>query len=575
MIKNRTSILRKMFFSTAIILLSCMVAHSALNPPPDFDTTKIHDITSLPLSSKGWTNFEAMVRNGYEEARVIFVSSSGGNDNTGQVYKISDISFDANGMFQSVGAVNAYKTIAGAYTQIRDGYPDILLLKRGDSWSERFTTASIGPVKSGLSKTARHIIASYGSSTTRPVLNTGIDGAIDSSGEGNIIISGIRFYCDGWESVDFFNTGKSISAQGSGTVDQLFEDCVWERYGEGVIQGGTTKGENIVIRRSMFMNGHVHDGYIYTKELTKFLFEENISYKPLDKSLTTGAITGGRHLYLSGEVDHEEYAELRGNIFYGGGRAIDVRCGGIITNNLISGDQVRLGGIGGSEGVIQGGAIRNNVFAEPYATNSSFVSIVLTNNENTIINNNIWTDPTGMLAGSYAIQINGDVTTAIGKNIEISDNIVYGYSAPGGLGRAFQVGILATEKSNIVIRNNDLQMVTGAENIVRLYAPIEGVSLLGNRYYSTGAASTWWAITGDTISDFADWIATTGETGASNTRVAYPDPTRTIKTYNATLGGSASTQEFMAETLNQSRQNWRPAYTADAVNNYIREGFSK
>jgi len=65
-----------------------------------------------------------------------------------------------------------------------------------------------------------------------------------------------------------------------------------------------------------------------------------------------------------------------------------------------------------------------------------------------------------------------------------------------------------------------------------------------------------------------DW----GDT--ANTPGSYPNSERDIKTYMTSLGHSTPTLEaFLAEMRLQSRQNWRPEYTAKAVNDYIREGF--
>ncbi len=55
----------------------------------------------------------------------------------------------------------------------------------------------------------------------------------------------------------------------------------------------------------------------------------------------------------------------------------------------------------------------------------------------------------------------------------------------------------------------------------------------------------------------------------------YLDPDRTVATYNLSLGGTESFEAFALEVRRQSKTNWRPAYTAQAVNAYIREGFAR
>ena len=56
-------------------------------------------------------------------------------------------------------------------------------------------------------------------------------------------------------------------------------------------------------------------------------------------------------------------------------------------------------------------------------------------------------------------------------------------------------------------------------------------------------------------------------------QTGYPDASRTVESYNASLGYSADLNAFLAEARLQSKDNWNPQLTADAVNDYIKEGF--
>ena len=55
----------------------------------------------------------------------------------------------------------------------------------------------------------------------------------------------------------------------------------------------------------------------------------------------------------------------------------------------------------------------------------------------------------------------------------------------------------------------------------------------------------------------------------------YRDADRTIETYNASLGGAPKLSDFLREARKQSKDNWRPQYTAKSVNEYIRAGFER
>jgi hypothetical protein len=56
-------------------------------------------------------------------------------------------------------------------------------------------------------------------------------------------------------------------------------------------------------------------------------------------------------------------------------------------------------------------------------------------------------------------------------------------------------------------------------------------------------------------------------------RVTFPDPGRTVPSYMGTLSLPASTEAFMLEARQQSKDRWRAEFTAAAVNDYLRAGF--
>src|SRR5262249_23975112 len=98
----------------------------------------------------------------------------------------------------------------------------------------------------------------------------------------------------------------------------------------------------------------------------------------------------------------------------------------------------------------------------------------------------------------------------------------------------------------------------------------------GNRYWDEsavqrGAYDGWLELSGTSYS-IPQWQATVEPTAQAKL-VQYPDPTRTLARYNATLGGAATTAAFLDEVRQQSITNWRSAYSAVAVLNYMRTGF--
>ena len=57
-------------------------------------------------------------------------------------------------------------------------------------------------------------------------------------------------------------------------------------------------------------------------------------------------------------------------------------------------------------------------------------------------------------------------------------------------------------------------------------------------------------------------------------KVAFVDPDRNVATYNKSLGGQESYEAFLIEARKQQRGYYRVEYTASAVNDYIRAGFT-
>ena len=48
---------------------------------------------------------------------------------------------------------------------------------------------------------------------------------------------------------------------------------------------------------------------------------------------------------------------------------------------------------------------------------------------------------------------------------------------------------------------------------------------------------------------------------------------KSLESYNVMLGGESSLGAFLAEARKQTKENWRPEYTAEAANAYIVAGF--
>ncbi len=548
----------------------------------------LHDFTGLPMTEDGWTDLLAMYQHPdyYEDSRIIYVSSSEGDDATGTWYAPTASVVGAD-PYNPAGPIQPFKTLAAAYSHLRDGYPDLMLLKRGDVWEESFSSGSAGDwAKSGSSPVERIILATYGEGD-RPLLNLGPWCGINCSGIDNFIVAGIRFFSHTWQTVDA-EKGVDILSGGTGAHHQLHEDCLYERHDLNRIQGSADNPHaHIAFRRCVTIDigeEGANSGTFYVTQTEGFLFEENVVYAPNTES---------RWLYLSpsGNDDSSSLRAVlvRGNIFFTSTRTgISGRSGGLFANNLIvRNNGFHIGGAGGSAGSVQNADVTNNVFLESsggttIALTLSGLDGSLDNGASGLIKGNIFTDGAGITGSSTAIGIvAGSGDAAIAKNLTIDNNIVYNWTGEG-TNRAMTTdsGFLANGVSGVLIRNNDFQFtsVNPIKEIIlhRAYADgnmrFEGFSYYGNRYFvDTPSSPDSWFTPGGS---FVGWVSESGETGAQLGTLNYPDPDRTLKTYSASLGGAPSTEAFMAEALLQSRAYWRPEYTAAAANAYIREGFA-
>ncbi|MHC4404175.1 MAG: hypothetical protein ACYTG0_31360 [Planctomycetota bacterium] len=56
-------------------------------------------------------------------------------------------------------------------------------------------------------------------------------------------------------------------------------------------------------------------------------------------------------------------------------------------------------------------------------------------------------------------------------------------------------------------------------------------------------------------------------------QISYADLGRSVESYMASLGLTLSLDAFIKEAKKQSERNWRPQFTAGAVDDYIRAGY--
>jgi chitodextrinase len=512
-------------FLAAFISLACLLCIDAAS------SIRAQTVSSsgLPLDANGWTIFTAS-----SNTNIIYVSSSTGNDSTGVI-----------------GDVNhPYKTIAKGLSLLRNGYPDWLLLKQGDTWIE---SNQLPNGASGLSATQPQVIGSYDpahpgivdpSTGPRPLIetNAALGGAIYALGNGfglqggnNIAFVGLEFYAyDRDPSNPNFNSATVGTAVGGlGTLNHfswvLVEDCRFRFFSENLGFDASLAfashgfSSNLTIRRNVIVDAYTINANggngIHLAGINNVTIEENvIDHNGYQASLTAaGQYKFNHNIYVSAYLTEYDPTTISNPI---------VLRGNIIANDA-SGSQLR-----------SGGTITDNLWVHnPYPYSIGFPTAF-----QSVISNEVYTDAAGNSGQTFEW---GPATGAPpGTNYNAGTglwtNNIMAHAArlagEGGIGLSISSGYTANVTNNI---------------LYDWWTP-----LLENSGTTGGSGDT------GNVQD---------ATGSNSE--GYPDPTRTVGSYAGTLGLATTTAGFLAAARQQSKANWNPALTADAVNSHIRAGF--
>ncbi len=513
-----------------------------------------------------WTEFSQSAA-----TLVFYVSNSSGNN-----------AFDGLFPDNSTGGLHGpKKTIAAGISMLRSGYPDWLLLKRGDQWQE-----SLGNwQKSGLSPIEPMLVSSYGSSLSRPLLQTGISDGISfccsSNGPSHLAFVGLDFLPHTYTGAPQGPIGASILGSSNNV---LFEDCRFRNYSTNIrfqAYPGPTLHTNIKLRRSIIQGAYSTAGHsqgVYAYAVNGLLIEENIFYHNGWNQAGVGADMF-RH---NGYIDNGNYdVRYCGNISAdASSHGVQMRSGGEVRNNLFLRNSIAFN-VGGGNSPDPGGVHANvydNVIVDGKdidPSNPRGWAIHLANIKSGIVQNTIIAN-NPLAHNGIGIMLDGDHVgdpgnVGIGIHfLRIVKNIIYNWtgssSIEGNSSQVTQLALKGNEISNVV---SGEALFTHAQN-----STTQVVSSFANRFHSTANASAWFGVGGTSLS-LSAWKSAVGDSASSAFSHNYPDPDRTVADYNALNGGQSTHADFIARLLMQSKMSWNPKYTASAVNNYFREGFGR
>jgi hypothetical protein len=489
----------------------------------------------------------------------VYVSSSTGNDGY-------------SGLSESAPK----RTIAAGYALLRHGYPDWIMLKRGDVWYENLGHWR----KSGRSPSEMMVITSYGPSTLRPQLRTGVTEGLFRSGGNNsptridyLALVGVAFFPEAYDGNN--GTPAGFSWLGAG-ANILIEDCKFEGYYDGlsIQMDGSNRVGPIAIRRSVVVDSYGNQGHaqgIFASGVDGLLLEENIFDHNGWKEGVSDPDIFKHNVYLT---IYNTGVTVRGNIFTrASAHGLQLRCGGVAEGNLFVRNPLGMFVSAGEgfQSVVRGNVIQEGTDIGPglyrgfgIETVDTYDALVEDNIVSNALVNHTWGD-----AFSVSSTPDSQVLTSRYQAL-FRNNIVYNWHGTG-----FDVSYPdCTVYDQIQFQGNRISGQTNS--FIGMYVPsvvdLSRFGFSGNSYWTAAQTGQWFFRSGANAS-FPTWVGAFVEPGTIQSGPNFPAPLRTMASYQTSLGGNASFDEFIYQARFQTRYYWRNEYTAAAAIAYVRAGF--
>ncbi len=582
---------------SALVLQSCWLDTSAtpsplpsgsplpsLNPSPTVSPSpSASPLVEDPIE---WTHFQPSA-----DSRILYVSNDG-DDASGRAYALSELTDPFN-----PGEVLAFSSFAAAKALSREGYPDWILLRRGDTFSANISA------RSGRSVAEPSLIGAWGAEGSLPILSP------LNIQESALTIGGNTHYA-AIADIDFYARTRdpAISAYAiDGVVgfsivswrpisNILLEGCRFRFFAGNIIQAtDTTKTaiQDICLRRCLisdnYSNGSGHSqglyaGFIHGLRLEENVFDHNGWYSQAPDAPGTATM-----------FNHNTYFEdchdvsFTGNVFSRGssiGNKFTANSGVASSSLIRIRDNLYLDGeIGIGLG---GNTVLAYRFHDIQVIDNVFTEIGRSQPTNRDLGWGLdatgW--DSGIIAGNlFAHFSNANVNTVYGirieggsRDINVENNIVYNLN-PHGNSLEAQALVLAASNvvegsSNINISGNIFQ-----ESLYRLRAiqcndseDLGGFNLSANSYYNPESETAFY-VDGSLLSMSA-WKTLSGDSSVF-AEFSFPEPSRSVAAYAAGIGAGSSIESFIQACRAQSRFNWSENLKAATVNDWLRAGFGR
>jgi len=557
------------------------------------------DFSLYPRETTGWDTSGWSVITPSEDSRLIYVSSSSGDDATAEYYAPRDID-----NIEDPGIIKPFKTIEAAYLNTREGHPDWILLLRGDVWEVHKHVQ----LKTGRSVSERSVITSYGLSDQRPMIRSDAEETFRIWSEKTFIaINGIRFYAykRDPESADFPGwglTGESIAIRMyspketvSGTV--LIEGNDFNYFSKGITINGGGDVLDIVIRRNTIRNSYSEENHsqgIYASHasvlLEENIFDHNGWYQ---KQVGTGneKDEGQGNMFNHNTYFSDSFnSKFIRNIFLRSSSIQNKWTSNSDPNS--SSDSIKSHDLWMEDNLYVGGEVGISAGGNTdYDTGPRWKNITIINNVMLAIGRDQPTNRTlgwnidatdwdgGLICGNYLLHNDNPLVTNISgirlsghsNDVTIAENTIHGLIASAPSSKTAAISIDGAPKANIHISGNNIQL---ADSNMRIFVSDQQGSIVydGNKYHSDLDSAEWFRLL-DTNYDIDAWRAISDDINSAVGKDSFLEPRRTFETYLSSIGLSQSINEFMEQAVIQSKGNWNKDFTADSVLAYIREAY--
>jgi len=500
----------------------------------------INELSSIKLKyplrdQNGWT-----ILTPSEDSRLMYVSSSTGDDAAAPAYSVAEVDdiFDPSN-------ITAFKTIAAARKLTREGYPDWILLKKGDEWVIDKRLGSL----SGRSATEPMVMTSYSSeSDQRPLIKTGIVDGFKTTGSLRFFsMIGLEFYAHqrdpnsvdfvGWDNVGDAKGFTSFAGQNNPQSAEaiVLEDNLFNFYAGNIVFTGKGGHKDLVIRRNQILNAyspsaHAQGLFIYDSNV---LLEENL----LD-----------HNGWFQQQYEGKGKAEGQATMFNHNAYLVHLK-NSVIVKNIIS---------------------RASSMGIKFTSNSDKTTGI-----NTIESYNILIDNNLIIEGEIGLSLGGNNDFNNGyrwKNINVLNNtfLNIGHSQPTMRTLAWSIEANDWDGGailgNYILFNDNLDVKN-----------VKGVIVKGLSRNITVDANVMYQINAKD----GRHVFLKGEEGLEGVAVSrnYIDylydssSAENISTYMALQGEEQSLHSFIAKVKGLSKGNWDKAYTAERVNEFLKAQF--